>query len=222
MDLELKELADRLTDRRTESHACVSYYIGKLEGVSVVLCNCGVGKVNAAMHTQILISQYKPDVLIQSGIAGSLSPQVKYFDIVIGKELVYHDMQDFVLEQFEPLEKVYMADASLVELAKEAAGECHVGRIASGDQFVSDAAQKADIAARTNALCTEMEGCATAHTAFLNGIPFVVMRAISDMADNSAEVDFGEFQQKAADRAVAIVLKLVQMIEERKGIRKDE
>lgn len=212
MDLELRELAERLTDKKVETFAAASYYIGKLEGASVVLCNCGVGKVNAAMHTQILISQYKPDVIIQSGIAGSLSSQVKYFDIVIGNELVYHDMQDFVLDEFEPLEKVYRADASLVELAREAAEECHVGRIASGDQFVSDAAQKADIAARTNALCTEMEGCAAAHTAYLNGVPFVVMRAISDMADNSAEVDFEEFQQKAADRAVSIVLKMIRKI----------
>lgn len=212
MDLELKELAEKLTDKRVETLASAAYYVGKLEGVSVVLCNCGVGKVNAAMHTQILISQYKPDVIIQSGIAGSLSTKVKYFDVVIGNELVYHDMQDFVLEQFDSLEKVYRADASLVEMAREAAGDCHVGRIASGDQFVSDAAQKADIAARTNALCTEMEGCAVAHTAYLNGVPFVVMRAISDMADNSAEVDFEEFQQKAADRAVSIVLKLIRKI----------
>lgn len=209
MDLELRELVEKLEDRKTETLAAVTYYTGKLEGRPVVLCNCGVGKVNAAMHTQILISKYGPDAIIQSGIAGSLSPEVKYFDIVIGEELVYHDMQPFVLEEFEPLQAVYPADPVLVELARRAAGDCHVGRIASGDQFVSDAAQKADIAARTNALCTEMEGCAVAHTAYLNQVPFVVMRAISDMADNGAETDFEEFQQKAADRAVAIVLKLL-------------
>lgn len=212
MDLELRELTERMTNKREETLAAVTYYTGEIEGIPVVICNCGVGKVNAAMHTQLLITRYHPDVIIQNGIAGSLSTDVKHFDIVIGKELVYHDMQPFVLEEFEPLEKVYFADLHLVELAEEVAGECHVGRIASGDQFVSDAASKADIAGRTGALCTEMEGCAVAHTAYLNQVPFVVMRAISDMADDDAETDFGEFQQKAADRAVAIVLKLIRKI----------
>ncbi|HBN56643.1 MAG TPA: 5'-methylthioadenosine/adenosylhomocysteine nucleosidase [Lachnospiraceae bacterium] len=212
MELELKGLTRRLTDRKTETLAAVTYDTGKLEGKPVVICNCGVGKVNAAMHTQLLITKYRPDVIIQSGIAGSLSPKVKHFDLVIGEELVYHDMQPFVLEQFEPLEKVYVSDARLVRLAEEAAGICHVGRIASGDQFISDAGIKADIAGRTGALCTEMEGCAVAHTAYLNEVPFLVMRAISDMADDSAEGEFDEFQQKAADRAVDIVLKLVRKI----------
>ena len=214
MDLELKGLSEKLINKTEEMHAGVMYYTGTLEGVEVALCTCGVGKVNAAMHTQILIDRYKPDVIIQNGVAGSLSPDVKFFDIVIGDELVYHDMQEIVLEQYGPLEKVYYADKKLVETARKVMENesVHVGRIATGDWFVSSAADKADIVNRTHALCTEMEGCAVAHTAYLNEIPFLVMRAISDMADDSAEVDYEEFQFKAADRAVEIVLKLIKQI----------
>lgn len=222
MDLELQVLTEKLVDKKEEEHAGVMYYTGTLEGVEVALCTCGVGKVNAAMHTQILIDRYKPTVIIQNGIAGSLSQEVKYFDIVVGNELVYHDMQTFVLEQYGPLEKVYYADQKLVEKAYQVAMEfynvtadafyVHVGRIATGDWFVSNAADKEDIVNRTHALCTEMEGCAVAHTAYLNEVPFVVMRAISDMADDSAEVDYEEFQYKAADRAVEIVLKLIKTL----------
>ena len=216
MDLELQALTAKLSNKKEQIHAGVMYYTGTLDGVEVALCTCGVGKVNAAMHTQILIDKYKPSVIIQNGIAGSLSKDVKYFDVVIGNELVYHDMQTFVLEQYGPLEKVYYADALLVEKASQAAKDSdanvHIGRIATGDWFVSSTSEKEGIVERTKALCTEMEGCAVAHTAYLNDIPFVVMRAISDMADDSAEVDYEEFQYKAADRAVDIVLKLVKAL----------
>ena len=216
MELEQRALTEMLVNKKEEMIAGVMYYSGVLEGIDVVICTCGVGKVNAAMHTQILIERYHPEVIIQNGVAGSLSCDVKYFDIVIGSELVYHDMQTFVLESFGPLEKVYYADEKLVALAKEAIQDVnadvniHVGRIATGDLFVSEPSMKQDIASRTNALCTEMEGCAVAHTSFLNEIPFIVLRSISDMADDSAEVDFEEFQIKAAARAVEIVLALIR------------
>lgn len=215
MELELKELTERMSQKQVAEYAGERYYSGKLAGKDVVICTCGVGKVNAAMHTQLLIEKYSPDVIIQNGIAGSLTPEVRYFDVVIGSELVYHDMQPWVMEQFPSLEEVYYADAALVEAAQEAAGSgpnVHVGRIATGDLFVSGTKEKQDIAGRTHALCTEMEGCAVAHTAHLNHIPFVVMRSISDMADDSAETDYEDFQQKAADRAVEIVLKLLEKI----------
>ena len=214
MDLELQALTEKLEHKEGQMHAGVMYYTGTLEGVEVALCTCGVGKVNAAMHTQILIDKYHPTVIIQNGIAGSLANEVKYFDIVIGNELVYHDMQEFVLEQYGPFEKVYHTDRNLVnkayEVAKRVDAKVHIGRIATGDWFVSNASDKADIATRTRSLCTEMEGCAVAHTAYLNEVPFVVMRAISDMADDSAEVDYEEFQYKAADRTVEMVVELVK------------
>lgn len=214
MDSEMRALANRMENRKEIILGDMPYYTGTLEGVQTVVCCCGVGKVNAAVHTQILIDRFAPDALIQNGVAGSLSQSVKYFDLVVGSELVYHDMQTWVLEQFEPLQTVYSADPKLVELAAKAAGACKIGRIATGDWFVSEAADKERIASQTNALCVEMEGCAVAHTAALNHVPFVVLRAISDMADGSAHEDYVDFAQKAADRAVEILLRLLPMAAE--------
>ena len=215
MDIEMKTLVHLLKDKKKKVHAGLDYYTGKLDGVDVVICRCGVGKVNAAMHTQILIDLYKPKALIQNGIAGSLSPDVGAFDLVIGSELVYHDMQDFVIKNFEPLEPVYYSDEKLLNKAIEVAGDeggVHVGRIATGDSFVSSSKEKQDIFKRTKALCTEMEGCAVAHTAYLNKVPFVVIRCISDSADDNASVDFGEFQNVASDCLVDMITHLVKKI----------
>ncbi|MBR5619040.1 MAG: 5'-methylthioadenosine/adenosylhomocysteine nucleosidase [Clostridia bacterium] len=214
MDSEMRALADRMQNREEHILADMPYYTGTLEGVPTVVCCCGVGKVNAGIHTQILIDRFKPDILIQNGVAGSLSADVEYFDLIVGSELVYHDMQTWVLEQFEPLQTVYTADPKLVQLAAEAAGECKIGRIATGDWFVSEPADKERIAKGTNALCVEMEGCAVAHTATLNRVPFVVLRAISDKADGGAHEDYVEFAQKAADRAVEILLRLLPTVAE--------
>ena len=213
MDSEMRALAEKMENCAVETIAAMPYYSGTIDGVPVIICNCGVGKVNAAMHTQILLDRFSPDILIQTGVAGSLSPEVGYFDFVVGKELVYHDMQTWILEQFDPLQTVYEADDSLVDIAVRAAGKCRVGRIATGDQFISDAESRRDIASRTQALCTEMEGCAVAQTAVLNSVPFVILRAISDMADGTAEESFPVFAQKAADRAVEILLRMLPEIE---------
>ncbi len=212
MESELHTLEQMLQNRAVETLAGMPYYTGTIQDCPVVLCNCGVGKVNAALHTQILLDRYAPDVLIQSGVAGSLQPQVGCLDVVVGESLVYHDMQPWVLENFEPLQSVYLSDPKLVKIASDAAAGCHVGRIATGDQFVSDGALRRDIAQRTKALCVEMEGCAVAHTALLNDVPFVVLRAISDMADGTAEQSFAEFEKQAAVRAVEILLRMLPQI----------
>lgn len=214
MDSEMRALAERMQNRQEHSLAAMPYYTGTLEGVPAIVCCCGVGKVNAGIHTQIMIDRFAPDVLIQNGVAGSLTTDVGYFDLVVSSELVYHDMQTWVLEQFEPLQTVYRSDPALVQLAAKAAGDCKIGRIATGDWFVSEGSERARIAAETGAICTEMEGCAVAHTATLNNVPFVVLRAISDMADGSAHEDYVDFAQKAADRAVEIILRLLPMIAE--------
>lgn len=211
MDIEMEALLEHLEDRETSIMAGLEYHKGTIDGKDVVICKCGVGKVNAAMHTQALIDRFAPTCIIQTGLAGSIDDKVKQLDLVIGSEIVYHDMQDFVIENFEPLEAVYYSDETLLNKAVDAAGEesVFVGRIATGDIFVSSKEDKQDIKARTNALCTEMEGCAVAHTAFLNEVPFVVIRSISDTADDAAELDFDKFQGIAAECLVDIMLELV-------------
>lgn len=214
MESEAALLRAKMTEKKEEVRASVTYSVGKIDGVNVTLLTCGVGKVNAAMHTQILIDFYHPTAIVQSGVAGALSPSVKVFDTVIGSELTYHDIQDFVFEGFGPLEKVYYADPRLVSIAKQAAPNAVVGKIASGDIFVSDEQTKRDIAVRTQALCVEMEGAAVAHTAFLNNIPFVVIRVISDDADKNPEFVFATFEMKAAQRSAETVLRMLPQISE--------
>ena len=212
MESEIALLRDAMTNRQEQMRAGVIYYTGKIEGVDVTLLSCGVGKVNAAMHTQILIDDYAPDVILQSGVAGALSPKVNLYDVVIGNELCYHDMQDFVLDSFTPLERSYFADPALVDLAANAAKDAIIGKIATGDQFIADLDAKKAIWEKTHALCTEMEGAAVAHTAYLNEIPFVTIRVISDHADAAPEVTFAVFEKTAAKKSAEIVLRMLPNI----------
>lgn len=214
-------LCRRLTDAREEKHAGATYRIGKIDGVEVVLVVCGVGKVNAAMHAQAMMDFYHPSAVLQSGVAGALSPSLRVYDLVIGDKLSYHDMQDFVIERFEPLEKEYFSDAALVKIAKETADGV-VGKIASGDIFVSDKETKRDIRERTQALCVEMEGTAVAHTAHLNEVPFLALRVISDSADAPLEVAFDVFEKAAAKKSAEIVLAMLPKIERELRERKEK
>ena len=211
---ELQTLAEALDGRETVRRSGLDYHTGTLDGAECVLCECGVGKVNAALHAQIMIDFYRPDAIIFTGVAGALSPEVRHLDTIVASELVYHDMQEFVLEKFGLIEKVYYADARLSALAADvcaARGVAHrVGRIATGDRFVSDAAEKAEIFERTGALCTEMEGCAVAHAATLAGVPYAVLRAISDLADGAADGDFDEFVERAAATSAGVVREMVR------------
>ena len=216
LEPELRTLCAALEGRVSERHSALEYHSGTLDGAPCVVCECGVGKVNAALHAQILIDLYRPDAIVFTGVAGALSPEVSFADTVVGDELVYHDISDFVIENFGPLQPAYRSDSRLVSIAD---GVCAalgvkrvVGRIATGDVFVSSAAEKTDIFSRTGALCTEMEGCAVAHTATLAGVPFVVLRAISDMADGSAKVDFPAFVESASKTSAAVVREMIRQI----------
>ena len=213
MDSEIDLLRSAMTDRREEVRAGSTFYLGKIDGVEVVLVSCGVGKVNAAVHTQILIDFYHPVAIIQSGVAGALSPKLKIFDVVVGDVLVYHDMQDFILESFDSLQKAYHADPALVRLAADVAETAIVGKITSGDVFVSDDETKRVIAEKTGALCVEMEGAAVAHTAHLNNVPFVVIRVISDTADADPELVFAVFEKAAAMNSAKIARDMLPRIE---------
>ena len=212
MNSEIDLLRNAMTERREEARAGVIFYLGKIDGVDVVLVSCGVGKVNAAVHTQILIDFYHPAAIIQSGVAGALTSDLKIFDVVVGSELVYHDMQDFILESFDSLEKVYYADPALVRLVTDVEPNARVGRIATGDIFVSDPETKHAIREKTGALSAEMEGAAVAHTATLNHIPFVVIRVISDAADADPELVFAVFEVAAAQNCSAIVRKMLPKV----------
>lgn len=217
---EVETLVDKLEDVKTQVHAWSTYYEGKLEGCDVVVVQCGVGKVNAAMCAQILCSCYGVTQLVNTGIAGSLCAELDIGDLVVSKDAMYHDVDCNAFGY--PSGKVpgmdviaFPADEKLMKAAFAAAeavnpGHTKVGRVASGDQFVASKELKEKIISLTQGLCTEMEGAAIAQTAYRNGIPYVILRAISDKADDSAEMDYPTFERIAAHRCAAVATALAK------------
>lgn len=214
MAIEVAALKEKMTDCTIGVHAGMEFCAGKLEGLDVVVVQCGVGKVNAAMCTQILCTAYGVTHLVNTGIAGSLNPKLDIGDLVVSRDAMYHD---FDCNAFGyPAGKVpgmdvvaFPASEEMIRLAREAAecvlpGHVTIGRVASGDQFVCSKPQKEQIIATTQALCTEMEGAAIAQTAYRNQVPFVILRAISDKADDSADMDYPTFENQAAQRCAAV------------------
>ncbi len=216
MDIEVAALKEHMQNMTCTQHAGMAFYEGTLENLDVVVVQCGIGKVNAAMCTQLLISCCGATHVVNTGIAGSLLPALDIGDLVISRDAIHHD---FDLHFWgRPVGQVpgfdaaaFPADEMLCSLALSAAqaihpGHCRMGRIASGDQFICSKEQKEKIIADTQAVCAEMEGASIAHTAFRNGIPFVIIRAISDKADNSAEMDYPTFEALAAKRCAQVTM----------------
>ena len=189
---------------------------GTLLGKDVVIVRSGIGKVNAAVCAEILAGIFHVDAMINTGIAGSLNAKIDIGDIVISSDEHHHDMDatgfGYPLGQIPRMEVLsFTADDTLIQLAKEVCEQVnpeihtHIGRVVSGDQFISDKAVKDRITANFEGYCTEMEGAAIAQTAYLNNIPFVILRAISDKADDSATVDYPTFEKKAIEHSVNLV-----------------
>ena len=222
MELEVETLLARMTEKTAEVKAGSTFYEGKLQGLDVVVVQCGVGKVNAAICAQILCSCYGVTHLVNTGIAGSLNAQLDIGDLVVSSDAMYHDFDcvhfGYEMGKVPGMDVVaFPADKRMIEYACAAAekvnpGHTRVGRVASGDLFVAEKAAKEAIIAKTGAFCTEMEGAAIAHTAYRNGIPFVILRAISDKADDSAEMDYPTFERLAAHRCAEITMTLARQL----------
>lgn len=222
MDEEVETLLAKMENKQEASYAGCTFCAGLLEGLEAVIVRCGIGKVNAAMCTQALVDHYCVTHIVNTGIAGSLDASLDIGDLVVSKSAMYHDFDcvhfGYAMGQVPGTKEVhFQADAALSALAKAAAenvhpGHVHEGSIASGDQFVSSKEKKEDIIKISHALCTEMEGAAIAQTAVRNEIPFVILRAISDKADDSAEVDYLVFEEQAAHRCAKIVLGLAKAL----------
>lgn len=214
MTVEVETLKEQMKNLTASSRAGMEFCEGELEGCSVVVVQCGVGKVNAALCVQILCDCYGVTHIVNTGVAGSLCAELDIGDLVISSDAMYHDFTCNKLGY--PVGQVpglavhsFPADEALIRSACQAAEQIHpghirVGRVASGDQFVAEKAQKEQIIADTGALCTEMEGTAIAHAAWRNNTPFVVIRAISDKADDSSEMDYPTFEGIAAHRCAAV------------------
>lgn len=186
---EVDQLCARLQDVTCETYAGVDYYKGTLQGKQVVVCCAGMGKANAASTVQVLCTRYGIDRLIFSGIAGNMTSKIGIGDVCVGETVVYHDAELDMLAQSAPFLKEYHGDPALVAAALDACAACGVkaiaGKIATGDTFVGDAATKKAIEEKCRPDCVEMEGAAVSQIAGRNGVPCVVLRAMSDNADES-------------------------------------
>lgn len=223
MDVEVANLKNQMENAEIRNIAGSDYCEGTLKGQPVVVVQCGVGKVNAALCAQILCSCYGVTHIVNTGVAGSLDAQLDIGDFVVSSEALYHDMDatnfGYAMCQVPGLSvRSFPADPGLIRqtvAAVEAAhpGHVRVGIVATGDQFVADNALKAKIIENTHGLCTEMEGAAIAHAAWKNGVPFVILRAISDKADDSAHMDYPTFEAIAADRCTQVICSLAQNLQ---------
>jgi len=218
MDQEVSKLIADMEDAKKETRASMDFYSGRLCGCDVVVVKCGVGKVNAAVCTQILSDIYKVDRVINTGVAGGLKKEIKPCDVVISTDVVQHDMDATQLGHYKAGEIPLMggkisfaADDKMRQLAvkicREVNPEISVfeGRVATGDQFIAGSDVKQRITDTFDASCAEMEGGAIAQTAWLNGIPFVIIRAISDNADEDVSMDYSKFEPIAIENSVRLV-----------------
>lgn len=221
---EIEALLSQMEGKTETQKAGSTFYDGVLDGLPITVVECGIGKVNAALGAQILCDLFDVTHLVNTGIAGSLCAQLDIGDLVVSRDVMHHDMDATAFGyEFGRVPQMdvtaFPADSHMVELAYAAAeavnpGHTRIGRVASGDQFVADAKSKERILSATGALCTEMEGAAIAQTAYRNGIPFVILRAISDKADDSTHMDYPTFEALAAHRCAAVTRLLVQRLKE--------
>lgn len=217
MEEEVETLLAQMESKSFSTHAGSSFCEGRLSGLDCVVVQCGIGKVNAALCAQILCDVYGVTHIVNTGIAGSLCAELDIGDLVVSRDAMYHDFDcchfGYPMGKVPGMPECYPADEALIKLAFAAAeaenpGHTRVGRVASGDQFVCSREQKDRIISVTGALCTEMEGAGIAQTAYRNGVPFVILRAISDKADDSAEMDYPTFEKMAAHRCAGLVMAL--------------
>lgn len=222
MRIEVETIRSLMENKRSEVVGGVEYITGTLHGKEVVTAVCGIGKVAAAMCAQTMILKFAPERIINTGVGGSLSEKLAIGDIAVAESLVQHDMDTSPLG--DPLGFIsgidivnIPCDAKVVEtlvacVEKLDGVKALKGVIASGDQFIADAAKKDFIKSNFNAVVCEMEGASIAQVCYTNGVPFGVVRAVSDCADGSSHMDYGEFLPMAAASAAKLIESFVMSI----------
>ncbi len=216
MPSELADIRRILGEGEIKEVSGFKFHVNDHNGQKLVSACCGIAKVNAAVCTQVLIDNFHPDCIINTGIAGGMNTAVKVCDIVISTEVLPHDLDPHFLSNYPPYCAVFKADAKLIDTAEKICAEEGVksfrGRIVSGEAFISDNAVKADIQQRLDPYAVDMESSAVGHCCYLNSMPFVSVRCISDNADDEGAMSFDEFEKIAAKRVAEIVLRMTEMI----------
>lgn len=225
MDQEIERLKDSISDVIEQEIAGFMFYSGKLGGFDVVLLKSGIGKVNAAIGTCLLLDHFKPDCVINTGSAGGFDPDLKVGDVVISDEVRHHDVDltifGYEIGQMARMPAAYYADALLVELAEASVAQmqgmaCSRGLIATGDAFMSDPDHVAQVRKNFPSMkAAEMEAAAIAQTCFRFDTPFIVIRALSDIAGQESNVSFDQFIDTASENSAQMVLKIVNALSER-------
>ena len=222
--VEVDGLKSMMENRLDMEYANIKFSMGTIEGKSVVAAECGVGKVNAAMCAQLMIDKYKPDFIINSGVAGALVDDLRICDMVVGTEVLQHDMNASALG--DPIGEITFPDANRIyfpcdeAIAKKIFKLCEgiedahafMGRIASGDLFVSRRSKRARINIRFDAIACEMEGGAIGHVCFRNNVPFCVFRVISDDLNKNQGMDFKDFCGIAGTRSILVISDFIKSL----------
>ncbi|MGL5676377.1 MAG: 5'-methylthioadenosine/adenosylhomocysteine nucleosidase [Cellulosilyticaceae bacterium] len=223
MDEEVAILKSLMDVTETVERAGMTFYKGTLHGQTIVLARSGIGKVNAAACTQLMIALFDIDYLINSGVAGTLHPDINQGDLVISTDAVQHDIDVTALG--DPLGEVprlgvtfFKAEEKLINITEEAAAALNLdgvrifkGRVASGDQFIAGGPLQERIQTHFAPSAVEMEGAAIAHVAYLNQVPYVIIRAISDKADGGADLSYEEFLPLAAKNASLLLEQIIKL-----------
>lgn len=223
MEEEIEILKNRMDIEETVRIANMEFFVGKIQNKDIVLVRCGIGKVNAAVCTQILITNFKVEGIINTGVAGAIYDELNIGDIVVSTDVIQHDVDatafGYKLGEIPRLDEyIFKADEKLIEVTKKASKEQVTnhsvleGRILSGDVFVASPEMKEKLWNSFKGFCVEMEGAAIGHTCYLNNVPFVILRAMSDKADGSAHINFNEFVHEAAKNSAEIVTKIINYL----------
>ena len=193
-----------------------TFYMGHFENHEIVLVCCGVGKVNAAACAQTVIREFGAEAVINIGIAGAMAHGLRAMDVVISSEAAFHD-QDAIMLKYYPQREFFEADPRLIALCKRACeesslhGKAICGRVITGDVFVNDRETRDRLFSRYSPACTEMEGAAIAHVCYMNQVPFLIIRTMSDAADDEADESYDNFIEDAAQQSAGIVLKMLEL-----------
>lgn len=216
---EVEGIISKMENKREEGFGGISFTLGEIFGKRVVIARCGIGKVFAALCAQTMILKYSPSLIVNTGVGGAVAADLKTGDVVVAQSLCQHDMDTSAIGDPKGLvsginiiyfEADKRASEILLSKAKEMGLSARAGRIATGDRFIASKEDKERIAADFSADVCEMEGCAVAQVAFVNKVPFAVVRAISDSADGEATMDYPTFLPIAAKNSTEMTLALVR------------
>jgi len=212
MKIEINLILERMKTYEIIEKSGFIFYVGE----KIVLTSCSVGKVNAAACTQVLIDNFEVSAVINTGIAGGIATNIEIGDIVLSTSCTYHDVRPEQMRHFFPYQEEFTSDENLIKLAQKSFetlttnANLHLGKVITGDSFISDTELKRQLIAEYSPACVEMEGAAIAHVAYINQVPFLIIRAISDKADAQASVNYEEFEEKAAHLSADLVWEMVK------------